>query len=109
MAPGKLACDLGDESCKLLFDFGMDVKDSSYTGGAASELLVSLTLFAMALCYDIADVFVVGFSSEPDWTSAFIDFISWNDRQLTFEIYGLYSGTRRNLNYLRFRRLLVHA
>ncbi len=91
----------------------MDVKESSHTSGAASELLVSLTLFAMALCYDIADVLIVGFSSEPDWMSAFIDFIPWNDRKLTFEIYGrredLYSGTRRNLNYLRFRHLLVHA
>ena len=91
----------------------MNVKESSHTGGAASELLVSLTLFAMALCYDIADVLVVGFLSEPDWMLALIDSLPWNDRKLTFEIYvrreNLYFGTRRNPNYLRFQRLLGHA
>lgn len=66
MALGNLACDVGDESCKLFLDVSMDVKESSHTGGAACELLGGFTLFALALCYDITHILVVGFLSKPD-------------------------------------------
>lgn len=88
MALGDLACDVGDERCKLVFDPGMDVKESSHTGGAASELLGVFARFALALCCDIADVLVVSFLSKPDGMSAFIRFIPQNDRRLTFARYG---------------------
>lgn len=113
MALDNLACDVGDKNCKPSFNPGMGVKESSHTSGAASELLGGFTLFALELCCDIADVFVVGFLSKPEGTSAFIEFIPRNDRELTFERYGprddLYSGTCRSLSFLRFRRLLVRA
>lgn len=68
-----LACDVGDKRCKLVFDSGLDVKESSHTGGAASELLGGFTLVALALCRDILDVLVVGFLSKPDGMLALVD------------------------------------
>ena len=113
MALGNLAGNVGDERC----DPGMDAQESSHgkqTGGTATEFLGGFTPFALAFCCDIADVIVVCFLSEPDGMSAFIDGIPRNDRKITFGIYGprkdhSLSGTGRNLNCLRSRRLLVRA
>lgn len=85
MALDNLAGDVGDESCKLVFDPGMDVKESSHTGGAASELLGGFTFFALTLCRDIADILVVCFLSKPIGMSAFVDLTSWSDRNLHCE------------------------
>ena len=60
-----LACDVGDETCKLVFEPLMDIKESSYTGGTANEFLGGFTLLALTLCCDITNILVVGFLSKP--------------------------------------------
>ena len=78
MALSNLAGHVGGESCELPFEPGTDVKESfhsSQTGGAASELLRGFNLFALALCRDIANIFVVGFLSKPGALSASSAFI----------------------------------
>ena len=95
----------------------MDVKESSHgkqTRGTPSGFLGGFNLFTLAFCCDIADVLIVGFLSEPDGTSASIDFTPQNDRKLASVVSGpctdhSLSGTFRNLSCLRFRRLLVRA
>ena len=117
MALGNITCSVGDQSGELPFDLSMDINETSHgsqTGAAAREPLGGFTLFTLALCCDIADVLIVGFLSEPDGMSAFIDVISWNNRNLTFSRYDQrgdhsLSENCRNLNCLRFRRLLVRA
>lgn len=111
LALGNLACDVGDEFCNLVFDPGMDMKESSHTGGAVSELLGGFTLLALALCGDIADVVVVDFLSEPEELLAFAD---GSDNELTFGVNDPREGHSlfeicRSLNCLRFRRWLVRA
>lgn len=78
MTMGNLACDVGDESCKVAFHSGLDVKESFHSGNsgsAASELFGGFDLLALVLCCDIAYVFVVSFLSEPGGRSAFINFV----------------------------------
>lgn len=79
-----LACDVGDESCKLVFYLAVDAKKSSHTGGAASELLGGFNLFALTLCYNSTIIFIVGFLSKPGGTLASIGSIPRTDRKLTF-------------------------
>lgn len=92
MALDKLACNVGDDSCKFGFDPGMDVKESSHTGGAASELFRGFTLLALTLCCDITNILVVGFLSEPSKKSALIGSRSQKARNLTFGRYGRHKG-----------------
>ena len=73
MTLGHLTCDVIDESCKFVLDPGMDIQDSSYMGGAASELLGCFALLALVLCCDICDItaiLVVVFLSKPNGQSA---------------------------------------
>ncbi len=75
------ACDIRDQTCKPAFDPGMDVKESSCTGGAASELLGSFTLLASTLCCDVVNILVVGFLSKPDGESASVGCMPQRDRK----------------------------
>ena len=91
MTMGNLACDVGDESCKVAFHSGVDVKESFHSGNsgsAASELFCGFDLLALVLCCDIADVFVVSFLSEPGGRSVFINFVQGTDRELTWLRYA---------------------
>ena len=78
MTVHNLACDVGDESCKVAFHSRVDVKESFHSGNsgnAASVLFGGFVLLALVLCCDIADVFVVSFLSEPGGKSAIINFV----------------------------------
>ena len=75
MALGNSADKVGDESRDFVFYSGMDVKESSpgsHKGGTASKLLCGFALFALELCCDVLNVFVIGFLSEPETSSASI-------------------------------------
>ena len=72
MALGDLACNVGDDSCKRVFDFGMDVRKPSSKGDTASDLLGGSPLLALTLRCDIADVLVASFLSKPAGLSAYI-------------------------------------
>ena len=92
MMVGNLACDVGDESCKVAFHPCMDVKESFHSGNAASELLGGFVLLALVLCCDIADIFVVSFLSKPGGRSAFINLVPGADRELTWLRYAPREG-----------------
>ena len=92
MTVGDLACDVGDESCKVAFHPGMEAKESFHSGNAASELFGGFILLALALCCDIADIFVVSFLSKPGRRSAFINLVPGTDRELTWLRYAPREG-----------------
>ena len=95
MTVGNLACDVGDESCKVAFHSGLDVKESFHSGNAARELFGGFVLLALLLCCDIADIFVVSFLSEPGGRSAFINLVRGTDRALTWLRYAPREGHSR--------------
>ena len=95
---GNFACDVGDESCKVAFHSGVDVKESFHSGNsgnAASELFGGFVLLALVLCCDIADIFIVSFLSEPGGRSAFINLVRRTDRELTWLRYARREGHSR--------------
>ena len=72
IALGDLACNVGDDSCKRVFDSGMDVRKPSSKSDTASELLGGFPLLALTLCCDIANVLVASFLAKPAGLSAHI-------------------------------------
>lgn len=70
----------------------MGVKESSHTGGAASEPFGGFTLLALTLCCDITNILVIDFLSKPAQKSALIGSRSQKVRNFTFGRYGRHEG-----------------